>query len=159
MAAFKPVVEPESPTAFLTAHPLTTISEQAMKTPLLFGHNHDDGAMKSARMESISRFFVVQLQRSRRMKSSFCNNFLIFSAILNIPGLFESFAQNVSFALPVIMEYAHLDQPVRDSITNKLVQFYFNNQIKREKMENLTNVIWEWFTFVFVFARFEFNSN
>lgn len=53
MAAFKPIIEPKSPTAFLTAHPLTSISEQAIKTPLLLGLNHDDGAMKTARMKSI----------------------------------------------------------------------------------------------------------
>lgn len=58
-----------------------------------------------------------------------------------MPGLFDAFAQNVSFALPVIMEYSHIEQPVRDSITDKLIQYYFDNQIKREKMENLTNVI------------------
>lgn len=52
MAAFKPVIEPESPTAFLTVHPLTLIPEQAIKTPLLFGVTHDDGAMKSARKEN-----------------------------------------------------------------------------------------------------------
>lgn len=51
MAAFKPVIEPESPTAFLTAHPLAAMSEQSIKTPLLFGVNHDDGAMKSARKQ------------------------------------------------------------------------------------------------------------
>lgn len=58
-----------------------------------------------------------------------------------MPGLFDSFASNVSFALPVIMEYAHLEQSGRDTITNKLVKFYFDNQITREKVENLTNVL------------------
>lgn len=66
--------------------------------------------------------------------------FLNFLAVLNIPGLFDSFAKNVSFALPVIMEYTHLDPHVRDSITNKLVEFYFDSQLTNEKVENLTNV-------------------
>lgn len=133
MVAFKPVIEAESPTAFLTAHPLTSVSEQSTKTPLLFGLNYDDGAMKSARRKSIDNHLVCTLMLKLFFSSSL--------AMLNIPGLFDSFAQNVSFALPVIMEYAHLEPAARDSITNKFIKFYFDNQIKKEKMENLTNVI------------------
>lgn len=55
MTAFKPVIEPESPSAFLTAHPLSSVSEQSTETPLLFGINHDDGAMKSARKQILSQ--------------------------------------------------------------------------------------------------------
>lgn len=58
MATYKPVIEPESPTAFLTTHPLTSIPEQSVATPLLFGVNYDDGAMKSAR----KRIYLILLE-------------------------------------------------------------------------------------------------
>lgn len=61
-------------------------------------------------------------------------------AYLNIPGLFDEFANNIDRALPIILYYDHHDLSTQQSITRKIKEFYFNNDVRREKETNITNV-------------------
>lgn len=45
---FTPVVEPKSPTAFITEHPRDVMPTIAAKIPFLTGINADEGLLKSA---------------------------------------------------------------------------------------------------------------
>lgn len=62
------------------------------------------------------------------------------SAYLNILGLFDEFANNIDHAMPIILYYDHHDLATQHEITRKLKKFYFNNDVKREKETNITNV-------------------
>lgn len=62
-------------------------------------------------------------------------------AFFNIPGLFESFAENLAHALSVGLYYDHHDLDVQESITKQIKEFYFDNHLTREKKSNVTNVI------------------
>lgn len=68
--------------------------------------------------------------------------FLSLTAYLNIPGLFDKFADNIDQALPIILYYDHHDLSTQHSITSKIKEFYFKNDVRREKETNLTNVGW-----------------
>lgn len=63
-------------------------------------------------------------------------------AFSNIPGLFDEFANNLERALSIALYYDHHDLSTQKSITNKIKQFYFNNELTREKEMNVTNVIY-----------------
>lgn len=64
----------------------------------------------------------------------------IFTAILNIPGLFEDFKKNFKTALPIVLNYDHHDPLVQNWITKKIKQFYFDNDLTKDKQQNITNV-------------------
>lgn len=49
MVLFSPVVEPESPGAFITKHPRDERTETSLKIPFLTGVTYDEGLMKSLR--------------------------------------------------------------------------------------------------------------
>lgn len=48
MVAFPPVIEADSPEAFLTKHPSELLAEQPQKIPFLTGITFDEGLVKSA---------------------------------------------------------------------------------------------------------------
>lgn len=61
-----------------------------------------------------------------------------FEAVLYIPGLYDEFANNLEYALPILFYYDHQDLPVKEAITMKIKEFYFNDGTKEK---NITNVI------------------
>lgn len=67
--------------------------------------------------------------------------FLHCLALFNLPGLFDELADNLDNALPFAFYYDHHDLEKQKTITDKIKQFYFNNELTREKDLNLTNVI------------------
>lgn len=68
------------------------------------------------------------------------NSFFILLALLNIPGLFEKFANNIDEVLPIMLYYDHHDLSIQQSITKKIKEFYFNGGVRREKELNISNV-------------------
>lgn len=79
-------------------------------------------------------------------------------AIFNIPGLFDRLAQNIYDVLPIILYYNHYDPSVRKSITDKINNFYFQNNLTRDKEENVTNVRLKWMYFNLVNSLWENNK-
>lgn len=61
-------------------------------------------------------------------------------AFFDISGYFENFVKKIDYALPIIFYYDHHDSSVQKEITKKIKEFYFDNDIKREKEFNFTNV-------------------
>lgn len=61
-------------------------------------------------------------------------------AFFDIPGLFDEFIEKVDYALPIIFYYDHHDSSVQQEITRKIKEFYFGNELTREKGLNVTNV-------------------
>lgn len=59
---------------------------------------------------------------------------------MNIPGLFDKFANNIDSVLPIMLYYDHHDLPTQQSITQKIKEFYFNDGVRREKELNVSNV-------------------
>lgn len=59
---------------------------------------------------------------------------------MNIPGLFDKFADNIDYALPILLYYDHHNLPTQQTMTKKIKEFYFNDEITREKEWNITNV-------------------
>lgn len=59
---------------------------------------------------------------------------------MNIPGLFDKFADDIDRALPIILYYDHHDLSTQNLITSKIKEFYFNDDVRREKEKNITNV-------------------
>lgn len=66
--------------------------------------------------------------------------FLRFVAFFNLPGLFDKFADNLDYVLPIAFYYDHHEQSQQNSITNRIKQFYFNNNLTRDAKKNVTNV-------------------
>lgn len=68
-----------------------------------------------------------------------------------MPGLFDEFAKNIDYALPIIFYYDHHDSSVQMAITKKIKEFYFGNKLTRDKELNVTNVwLLNWISFSFV---------
>lgn len=61
-------------------------------------------------------------------------------AIFSIPGLFEDFEKNLETALPIALNYDHHSQTVQNWITKNINQFYFDNDLTKESVTNVTNV-------------------
>lgn len=59
---------------------------------------------------------------------------------MNIPGLFDEFANNIDYVLPIMLYYNHHNLSTQQTMTKKIKEFYFNNEIRREKELNITNV-------------------
>lgn len=60
---------------------------------------------------------------------------------MNIPGLFDKFANNIDSVLPIMLYYDHHDLSTQQTIARKIKEFYFNNDgVKRGKELNITNV-------------------
>lgn len=72
------------------------------------------------------------------MQSRQLSTFLV--AIFSIPGLFEDFAKNLEKALPVALNYDHHSRSVQEWMTKQISQFYFDNNLTRESVTNVTNV-------------------
>lgn len=134
MVPFPPVVEPDLPGAFITKHPRETVAENSKTVPFLTGITYDEGAMKSAREKNL----LSHCWNSYVTYICFSTNL----AYLNIPGLFDDFANHIDRALPIILYYDHHNLSTQHSITSKIKEFYFNNDVRREKETNLTNVGW-----------------
>lgn len=54
--------------------------------------------------------------------------------------LFDEFIEKVDYALPIIFYYDHHNLNVQKEITKKIKEFYFGNELTREKALNVTNV-------------------
>lgn len=67
-------------------------------------------------------------------------HFVSFSAVFHIPGLFDEYVDNLNYGLPIALFYDHHDESKRTSITNQIKEFYFDNELTRERETNLTNV-------------------
>lgn len=64
-----------------------------------------------------------------------------FAAILNSPELLEDFSKNYERALPIALNYDHHSKALQSDITNRIIEFYFNNEApSAAKQENITNV-------------------
>lgn len=63
-----------------------------------------------------------------------------FSALFNLPGLFDDFSNNLNSVLPIALNYDHHDSLVQEYITTKINEFYFANNLSKEKEKNVTNV-------------------
>lgn len=61
-------------------------------------------------------------------------------AYFNTPSLLDDFTENLEYALPIAFYYDHHDLPVQESITNDIKQFYFDNDLTRERDIDVTNV-------------------
>lgn len=59
-----------------------------------------------------------------------------------MPGLFDDFSGNLQSVLPIALNYDHHDSSVQEWITQKIKDFYFSNNLNKEKEKNVTNVIW-----------------
>lgn len=53
MVPFPPVIEPNLPGAFITEHPLDTIPENSLRTPLMTGITFDDGLLKTSGIQNL----------------------------------------------------------------------------------------------------------
>lgn len=67
-----------------------------------------------------------------------------FAALFNLPGLFDDFSDNLNSVLPIALNYDHHDSLVQEYITTKINEFYFANNLSKEKEKNVTNVSWFW---------------
>lgn len=63
-----------------------------------------------------------------------------FVAIFSIPGLFEDFARNLETALPIALNYDHHSRSVQEWITKQISKFYFDNNLTKDSLRNVTNV-------------------
>lgn len=131
MVAFTPVVEPDLPGAFITKHPRELIAETSQHVPFLTGITYDEGLMKSARTKPFIMYLLI-----------ICSYFFFihFSALFDIPGLFDEFVEKIDFVLPQMFYYDHHDESVQKTMTYKIKEFYFDNNLSRAKDINVTNV-------------------
>lgn len=58
-----------------------------------------------------------------------------------MPELYDELAEKFGFAVPIIFYYDHKNSSVRDSITQKIKDFYFENEITAKNLLNITNVM------------------
>lgn len=68
------------------------------------------------------------------------NRILLIVALLNDPVFYEKYTSNLVDALSNTLYFDHHERPIQESITNRIVEFYFNGQVTKEKETNLTNV-------------------
>lgn len=137
MVIFQPVVEPDLPGAFIAKHPREGHTGHSLKIPFITGITYDEGVMKSAReLTKINLFSFKNTSIYWYFPKFDCK----ILAISNIPGLFDTFAANLDFALPIAFYYDHHDTWTQESITNQINEFYFNNDLTRERESNVTNV-------------------
>lgn len=61
-------------------------------------------------------------------------------AIVNVPGLFDDFSNNLELALSTAFYYDHQDSSIQETITNQIKHFYFDDNLTMEKFSNITNV-------------------
>lgn len=66
MVPFPPVVEQDSPGAFLTWHPRSKHDEKSLSIPLMTGLTFDEGVIKSARMYYIFSIETVDIKNIRK---------------------------------------------------------------------------------------------
>lgn len=132
---FPPVVEPDLPGAFITKHPRETIGKDTRAIPLVIGINFDEGLLKSARETNINK--KKHLINGTELRINF--TFLLI-ALMNISGLFDEFANNINDVLPIMLYYDHHNASTQQLITQKVKQFYFDDDVRREKELNITNV-------------------
>lgn len=128
MVPFAPVVEPDLPGAFIIKHPRDAIPENSLRIPLMTGINFDEGLLKTTGKNLLDFYDVYR------------TIYLLFSAYYDIPELFDDFINNVDFALPIIFYYNHHDPSTQKWITSKIKEFYFDNNLTRDKIENVTKV-------------------
>lgn len=66
---------------------------------------------------------------------------LFLVALLNLPGLFDDFKLNHKSILPIALNYDHHHEAVQEEITNRIVEYYFNNKEPTpNNHKNVTNV-------------------
>ncbi|XP_031627736.1 venom carboxylesterase-6 [Contarinia nasturtii] len=116
MIPFPPVVEPDIPGAFITKHPRDD------------GHNEN----------SLKIPFMTGL--------TFDEGAMKSAPLFNLPGLFDDFSTNLSSVLPIALNYDHHETLVQEWITRKINEYYFANDLSREKQKNVTNLFTDgWF--------------
>lgn len=64
---------------------------------------------------------------------------LMLSMFIGNPQLFDQFSKDFTSIVPINIGYEHFVNDVNGT-TNKLKEFYFNNEISNDKVENITNV-------------------
>lgn len=78
------------------------------------------------------------------MDELFMQNWFFFpfpsKAIFSIPGLFEDFSKNLEKVLPIALNYDHHSRSVQEWMTKQVNKFYFDNNLTRESVTNVTNV-------------------
>lgn len=134
MVLFSPVVETEWPGAFMTKHPRDERTETSLEIPFLTGVTYDEGLMKSLRKLIATHSFV-------HLDNLFNLIFFYSIAIFNVPGLFDEFVSYQQTVLPIVFYYDHKDVSVQKSITDKISEFYFNDNLSWDSFANVTNVM------------------
>lgn len=84
--------------------------------------------------------------------------FPINLAYLNIPGLFDEFANNIDRALPILLYYDHHNLSTQQSITKRIKEFYFNDDVTQDKERNVTNVCIDTYNVTFTLSLNLFKS-
>lgn len=138
MVPFPPVVEPDIPGAFITEHPRNVITAKSLQIPLITGVTYDEGLLKTAGAKLLSFFSSTIIDETYEFVSHLM--FCIYLAYFGIPSLFDEFAANLEYALPIALYYDHHDPSVQEPITKAIKKFYFDNNLTREKDLNVTNV-------------------
>lgn len=57
-----------------------------------------------------------------------------------MPGSFDNFATNLDRILSAMIFHKHNNSSVQTNLTNQIKEYYFKNDLKRDKGVNLTNV-------------------
>ena len=137
MIPFPPVVEPNIEGAFITEHPSNVKSLHGAGTKWMTGITSEEGALKTARNSNHIHMHIYTI---------FFEMHILFVciALLNTPEALEDFNDKIYDILPISLNYDHHSPQIANKITNKIIDFYFNGNHRRnwnvKNHHNLTNV-------------------